>query len=463
MSDDALVAAFHRYQATLRALVDDKRFANAYAEVNTRRIDFKGLEENVRAYAKEHLNASNGNVLIRAIKRHLPTSVQFKRNVGNALLWTKTQLHGRPYCHLLGSIQSHGRAKSSLWLAHLVKQIVGPPAFYMTEDMLRLFPRRVLKTMFRSLGVSTIVYFDDGIYSGNQAEDDIGYFDLEIGSKNFAYIVAAAYATKEALKKLKGLENNRGKRLNIQAFAPGVFVNIESSLPDTTFDRVWSTSKLRGHTLSAMPYKIPDHVSFGFGQHKQQLVHQSRVKIPYKNFSLDAYQLPTRYFTSGGTFYEGRVSRNNRDAMILDAYDRKTGLRRQEERDSIIHLIQRKLDGAALKPVSRGGNDRKGKQALIEQKYVHTLIRKLAELEAFKRNSFVNKLSALVMERLEKINSATITYADLSYPVNIKTFEWAPDVKNSLAKRRSLPYPKVGSNSTMQQAASNRQRHGEII
>lgn len=285
--------ALASYQALLRSRVHDPRHRetfNTLKNVYTR----NNLKRNVNAFAKEH-SLSNNYAKSIFNSTNIVTAQKFKNNIYECLEWLHRNLGTNAYGIVLGDL-SGVRAKSNLWLAHLIETFMNRGASIYLDNFTANMD--IVKDGILS-SIHTWVYLDDGVYSGDQLNEELKYLD-ERGIWNFGentLLVAAAFAT----HRLDEVENECPRlkgHLKCNVYAASSMNFTEELI--NTISNLYENSPVGesfrvGATLTIMPHKVPDQWSFGLkrrGKYLQTnnnnhgIVPEHRIPVPYKQYTL---------------------------------------------------------------------------------------------------------------------------------------------------------------------------------
>lgn len=219
------------------------------------------------------------------------TVAAFKSAVGECTDWLASRVQQQRYALIVMNHHHHpdsqGAITSSEWLAHRVIARLGPPAAvvewdgqgefendHLTDANTMQTPRGIKSAL--SKGIRTFVYLDDAIYSGSQMSalilNMVTHLEHKENSPPYRYsdpnaqkkwaasalFVTAPFTTAAAEERVRGDLEYAPSRS--EAFFP----HTVPAMPANVAAYAEGRGFLRGATMTAMPYKIPDSWSFGF-------------------------------------------------------------------------------------------------------------------------------------------------------------------------------------------------------
>ena len=265
---------------------DNPVHAKTYAALGTR--DNAAVRAKVSQAMKTYLttNAKMPNAqaqrFVNAI--NFKTAADFKRAVDRATDWMKKEVHGRKYVLVVEGQTTWGAngTKSSAWLAHKVIEKLGKPYDVLTTriDSWRgygvISDTTRLKKAYEN-GVTAIVHLDDAWYSGTQKSEIVDWLLSEsehilnhpLGPQGLHVdiLFAAAFGP----RKLPELLQKHHKQHNISKYnnnKPSVFdvkFFVGGEIPEPPAN-LQKQVLFRARKYTVMPYKLPNHVSFGFNR-----------------------------------------------------------------------------------------------------------------------------------------------------------------------------------------------------
>jgi hypothetical protein len=443
----AVVLAFDRYQKKLRERIADPRMGKAFENVKNDLVNTEGMEADVRQWVNKFVSnpsTNDANSIIQSIRHQMPSAAVFKHNAQKALTWLRAMVDGNAYCLILGRTEkASGEVTSTLWLGHKVIDVVGAPTILLSAEIIDLFPAALIRDKIQKNRVNTFVYYDDGFYSGMQASNDVLKVQREINIPRARYFASAAFATEFALKHLRSQK--------IDVFVGGMMLNINQSLRPNVLSKIRKAANMTGRTLTMQAYKVPNFVSFGAERGLTSLVQNSRAITPYKQFRLDATAMPKRYLVSndGSILLEGTLaSRKNEDLMAYKAYDLGSKTRLPLF-DDYGHLFRDSFQARKFKPLNpRGMTEQSVKSR--RTKFADVLAKKQRELrqisailgmtaahdnqhgEREQLKMYLATLDDTLKNLLQKLKNGTLSVRNSEFPVNSKTYQWAPSVQENL-------------------------------
>lgn len=179
--------------------------------------------------------------------------------------WLRKKAGGQPYALLIEANAQQKTSKSSLWLAHRVIAALGPPVVTIEiAENSDIQTDRNPYVRAVSAGARCIVHLNDAVYSGSQLYGilkQLGQYAAAQKKIRIPVYVAAAYATKLAQERLQRIKNTRNNFFRL------VHVYYAYTLPENPLTK--NNFKQFGNrvrfapTMSIMPHKVPDEVSFG--------------------------------------------------------------------------------------------------------------------------------------------------------------------------------------------------------
>ena len=206
----------------------------------------EGAEEFARVLG---LDAATTRRIRNAI--NVRSTADFKAGIRRCTEWLGGKVRGRPYALL---VESGRTTKSSMWLGVLVVDAAGPPVAILTYDGQRIHGDPA--------GARCLVHLNDAIYSGAQMAGMIDRlaqreFDLYVTKKLTVYF-AAAYGTSSAALRLRTAMNE-----NAAALTKKSSVFFAKTLPETPLYDIFDEDVNVRPSISIMPHKVPNSVSFG--------------------------------------------------------------------------------------------------------------------------------------------------------------------------------------------------------
>lgn len=340
--------AIASYQALLRSRVHDPRIKEAYAAMKNTYTK-KDLRKNVEAFAKGFLDAEHVKKITNATR--IVTTAEFKDRLTKCLVWLKENIGQRPYGIILGRPLTttplgmgnwikNRIGKSALWLAHLIEEHVGrPAALYLDHTTTGMSGAR---QFIEERDIHTWCFLDDGIYSGKQVREYVGFIDRHRiwDDGRHTLLIAAAFATAQLGQVFRHPSHVRfptvkvftGERMDSLHDVFNVSQHNIHGRP--IVDRLDNT----GATLTIMPHKVPDEVSFGFTSNDKVLVPEDRIKVPYKQFTMKALPSQVR-INQHGTVYHGY---DDRAGITYESYNlapKKTFFVPYPRKNDLVHVF----------------------------------------------------------------------------------------------------------------------------
>lgn len=295
-----------KYHNQLKTLLSRPTLLRTYNRL-ANQVTANLVDPHINAFF-EHVDRTKPGVLLPGDKAFIRSKVrivsvrEFKDHIAKCMQWLKQNVNGRPYGIIMVS-----DLKSSTWLAAVAAREMGYPPMMLVDSLherdfefyanerpenqdahLRQYIRYIDRTA-KTLGVRDWIYLDDGVYSGSQISRVLGpLFTDEEYFKKKEYVkgkvwVAAAFCGPEGREVLDLLTNK--KKNKITYYCAGHMESIKNMMPPDMAKRL---SKLNnngwhpGRTLTIMPYKVPNHFSFGFFHAGKPLVPNTLAMPPYK-------------------------------------------------------------------------------------------------------------------------------------------------------------------------------------
>jgi hypothetical protein len=291
------------HQQQLKNLISNDRLKQAYTNMNQLVKNKKNLHQyfmNMKQYQKSVKGLFKGKYSaavnrIKILKKYkdamlqavqLVTVNEFKEHFHDCIKQVKSKIDEEPYGLLLGqvplSINKRKNIKSSVFLAHVVERYMGRRAnLYVTLNTMNI---EEIHTLSHQKKVRRWIWFDDGVYSGQQLFTSFVNLYSQLQGK---FYIIAPYATpllkqmiplsvkdrveyictKVTMKPLDELlaeagipkkEINKQRRNFMKAVQDGTIndPNLQEAMVFGAY----------GRTLYILPHKIPNYASFEFAQ-----------------------------------------------------------------------------------------------------------------------------------------------------------------------------------------------------
>jgi hypothetical protein len=195
---------------------------------------------------------------------------EFLRHIIESIEWITKHLGDRPYALIVEVNEKNSTftAKSSAWLGGPTVRAIGrqPSAVIPFYRGQRVAARPVAAALDR--GIRDFVHVDDAMYSGLQKETlvDEMYALLKKArvSERPTLWIAVAYTTPAATALVKRAASRASKVMDVVLVAPGTIRNPAENLPPNVVTEVSTRTKQTvGPSMTVLPFKVPNSVSFG--------------------------------------------------------------------------------------------------------------------------------------------------------------------------------------------------------
>ena len=183
------------------------------------------------------------------------TAADFKRAVAEGVAWLrKTVAPGTRYA--LNVEAGDPDPRGTEWLASQVVRALGKPVRFDAKSAIEH-------------GARTVVFFDDAVYSGSQMYHELGdlrRYAARRGLRGLRVVVCVAYATSRGMEVIEDAANDlRTAGHAVDVFAARPLRQAANVLSPAALGEIQGAYGFLAPTLTIMPHKIPDEMSFGFG------------------------------------------------------------------------------------------------------------------------------------------------------------------------------------------------------
>lgn len=211
-------------------------------------------------------NATNRETFRNSIDK--ATARDFQQAIDRCINWFKLKLRGRRKYMLVldGRPPSNNHLakmkKSSRWLAHVVTAALGRPehVFYVGHPANFRKHTNVAKKIITPALIdgSVFLHLDDAVYTGNQKSEIFDFINAlaEAVNPKFEFYMAAAYATQHGTQRIQESLQENQEFYHDRDLRP-------MPLSQAFLNKYNLTIEDPGTTMSLMPHKVANSVSFG--------------------------------------------------------------------------------------------------------------------------------------------------------------------------------------------------------
>lgn len=232
-----------------------------------------GIARAIERFSMAHtLNENNFNELHGAL--NVRPVKEFKAAVEECLEWLRRKVAGREYRLIIERNSDAEGVKSSTWLAPHVERILGPPRDIIVVERakpINLGPRRGPRE-------DIFVHLDDALYTGRQKHDLLRLLSLAEQKRggHGCVFMTAPYATAQARDLVSSYKS---KYLDVEFERKHVIRLTKNSLPTNILSRLekrglfaYTQNRFGKHhtTMTILPHKVANYISFGFHQPRAQ-------------------------------------------------------------------------------------------------------------------------------------------------------------------------------------------------
>lgn len=247
----------------LNSVLRSREMLNAYDALPN--INRPAINTAFRAWATGQKLSADAQKTLHALL-NVRSADEFFRFTRDGMAWIAREIGTRPYA-LIAEVASGNtlhnslKAKSSAWLAAPLVRFLGrPPAAIIPFHDGGWLAGDLVRTAVAQ-GILDFVHVDDAIYSGSQKAilvNEMGA--LRIRDVPRLYI-AAAYATQKGLAKVRARVATVAKWVHVALHASGTMN--EPTAPPNILPELIGKGHTVGPTMSILPFKVPNEVSFG--------------------------------------------------------------------------------------------------------------------------------------------------------------------------------------------------------
>jgi hypothetical protein len=202
----------------------------------------------------------------------IKTKTEFLENMNKVVAWLQRGIKTRPYALLVEiKIKNPDEIKSSAWLAGPVVRRFGRSPTLIIPIEITPSHKKVSEAI--QLGIRDFVFVDDAMYSGLQATcimsgmykrlNNLGLDKTERPRLWIAAAFSSNYSTRRISQKYKQLGIRQlYSPMHLRVYSPGILYTPKiPSIVRRELDVLIQNNV--GTTMSILPYKVPNHKSFG--------------------------------------------------------------------------------------------------------------------------------------------------------------------------------------------------------